>query len=594
MENVLKNLREKSILHREQVMDIKRYIEKKYPDATPARRANIFANTVHQIVDESVSRFEEKHRIQIRSEVLKSAIAKDIFEISGYDVFEVCSTFELEDEAEEDLFFERLTDWVNENQQDQVSVVETKAMAKAILDQAISSMVDLLEDSLLIDDQIVEINRNRKEIDGPEYIEDLPNVLEDHITDGRFMNVEGDIVELTAEAIEKALREAIPEEDEYGFSDKISDGSIPKPDVNSPEAQAQALAKQLKASEPEENYNRDQDQGDSENDDDVFDSMDALFLTQDESGSRRLDNPIEVKTQDKKTLEDGPLEGVSVVNKLSGNGDVNWEEVKVEHKDLTATRLGGYELNPPPVIEDQTDKLPKNIRLLLIVPVVLILVMVIIVLIVGAIQITQRAAANELERQEAILAREASISLYIEDMNIPAGLPVAEDASVFPFEPEGDLLGSSDDDLTSHLHKDLQYREIDNQQLVSYLENKNSSLARIEIVETLVQVASTYNVNPLLLIAITGQEQGFVPKNHADADLMVNNPFNVYESWLDYNTDFENACKIAAGTVVKLSEGRPEEVDPIAWINRKYAEDDKWHEGVTYFFHEVSDWMDQE
>lgn len=589
MENVLKNLKEKSILHREQVLDIKRYIEKKYPDATPARRANIFANTVHQIVDESVSRFEEKHRIQIRSEVLKSAIAKDIFEISGYDVFEVCSTFELEDEAEEDLFFEHLTDWVNENQEDQVSVVETKAMAKAILDQAISSMVDLLEDSLLVDDQIIEINRSRQELNGPEYIEDLPNVLDDHITDGRFMDVEGDIVELTAEAIEKALREAIPEEDEYGFSDRIDDGSLPIPDDNSPDVQAKALAKQLKASQDEEDDGLEGDDVDSENEEDVFDSMDALFSSEDAGDSQTLDGPIEVPTtEDREVLES------KVVEEPSGNRDLNWEEVKLNHKDQSPTRLGGYELNPPPVIENQTDKLPKNIRLLLIVPVVLILVMVIIVLIVGAIQITQRAAADELERQEVAMAREASISLYIEDMEIPAGLANAEDTATFPFEIEEELKGSPDEDLTIHLHKDLQYREIDNQQLVSYLENKNSSLARIETVETLVQVASTYNVNPLLLIAITGQEQGFVPKDHEDADLMVNNPFNVYESWLDYNTDFENACKIAAGTVVKLSEGRPEDVDPIQWINRKYAEDDKWHEGVTYFFHEVSDWMEEE
>ncbi len=587
MDNVLKNLSEKTILHREQVLDIKRYIEKKYPDSTSSRRANIFANTVYQIVDESVSRFEEKHRIRIRSEVLKSAIAKDIFEISGYDVFEVCSNVKIDDEAEADLFFKRLTYWVNENQEEEVSLKQTREMVQMVLDQAISSMVDLLEDSFLIDDQIIEINRNSKELDGPEYIDNLPSVLDDHISDGRFMDVDGEIKNLTAQEIEKALQEDIPEVDGYGYSEKIAKGNDPKPDSNNPQDLAKQLGEQARGDQESGNERTEEDtveedinkdfkldsdvEEDNNLDDQVFDSMDVLLMPEQSE-----------EVQPAKPSKSSPA---------SREGDLNWESIKQqEHKEESPPRLGGYELKPPPVIEEGSSKMSLKIRLLLIIPLVVVLLMVIIVLIVGAIQIGQKSSLNELESETASVARQEQASFYIDDMQVPGVL--IDGQETFLLSNNRSRQKETDNEVAeSYLHRDLQYREIDNQQLIRYLVNKNSSLATGNFVETLVEVASSYNVNPLLLVAITGQEQGFVPMDHQDAKSILNNPFNVYESWMDYNTDFEDSCKIAAATIVNLSKDRPDDTDPIEWINRKYAEDENWHLGVTYFLNDLNEWM---
>ncbi len=131
------------------------------------------------------------------------------------------------------------------------------------------------------------------------------------------------------------------------------------------------------------------------------------------------------------------------------------------------------------------------------------------------------------------------------------------------------------------LHKSIRYKEIDKEALQGWLVNRKSLLAEEEYFNTIVEVAEDYGVNPLFLFAITGQEQNFVQSDHEDAKAMVNNPFNVYVSWEDYNTDIEESAQIASRTIHTLSEGLPEGENPIRWINRKYAEDEKWHEGVT-------------
>lgn len=648
MENVLKNLSEKSILHRQQVMEIKAYIDKKYAASTSARRATIFANTVHQIVDESVHRFEEKHRLHIRSEVLKSAIAKDIFEISGYDVFEVCSTMEMDEEDDKDLFFSHLTDWVNENQDLEVSQEETRAMAQTVLDRAISSVVDILEESILVDQEIIEINnrstdrsppgrKGPEELEGPEFIENLPNILDDHITDGRFMDVEGEIKELTAEDIEKALKEEIPDSDNYGFDDSIILEKDPMLDPNDPGNLAGKVTNKV-SSETEEvdrrslpvedrysalsqgthpayvSRKRDEATGSEtgnevdssgQHDDDLSqESMDRSLGTQSGEAAENQINPTEGTESKASSMDDevfdsmdgffGDEEAQEMVEP-DPDDNVNWEEITMKPKKRQVTRLGGYELNPPQVvIENNDDKMPNNIRLLLIIPIVLILVMVIIVLIIAAIQISQRAAITEADFDRTSIETQIvnmEDFVYEETPEHSPKLAIKNSSTIEKLSTTGQERRS---DQGAHLHEDLQYREISNERLIRYLEDKSSSLAEEHYVSTLIDVAWNYNVNPLLLVAITGQEQGFVPRDNDYADEIVNNPFNVYNSWKDYNTDFENACKIAAGTVVELSKGRPEEEDPIQWINRRYAEDENWHLGVTYFLKELTALMNKD
>ncbi|SHK00768.1 hypothetical protein [Desulforamulus aeronauticus] len=140
----------------------------------------------------------------------------------------------------------------------------------------------------------------------------------------------------------------------------------------------------------------------------------------------------------------------------------------------------------------------------------------------------------------------------------------------------------------SSLPNYLRYREVDKDSLVTYLVRKNSLLSEEKYISAIIQASFELDVNPLLLIAITGQEQAYVPKNHSNAAIIANNPFNVFGSWQVYNTDILDSARIAARTVVELSKNRPQAIDPIVWINHKYAEDKRWHEGVNKNFADIN------
>lgn len=141
----------------------------------------------------------------------------------------------------------------------------------------------------------------------------------------------------------------------------------------------------------------------------------------------------------------------------------------------------------------------------------------------------------------------------------------------------------------NELPEELQYKEIEVEKLREWLNQRGSKLADEPYLSTIINVAEEFDMNPILLIAITGQEQGFVQRTHEHADKMANNPFNVYGSWIDYNTDISDSARIAARTIVNLSKNRPSDVDPFKWLNRKYAEDENWHKGVSKIFYMLSE-----
>lgn len=134
------------------------------------------------------------------------------------------------------------------------------------------------------------------------------------------------------------------------------------------------------------------------------------------------------------------------------------------------------------------------------------------------------------------------------------------------------------------LPSQFRYQPIDNEKLIRFLESRSSLLADKPYFDAIVGAAKDFDIHPILLFAITGQEQAFVPKTNKQSKKIANNPFNVFHSWKDYNTTIQESAEIASRTIVNLSKGRPKEVDPITWINRKYAEDPKWSEGVRSIF----------
>ncbi|MBP3888012.1 MAG: hypothetical protein J6F30_10290 [Cellulosilyticum sp.] len=142
-------------------------------------------------------------------------------------------------------------------------------------------------------------------------------------------------------------------------------------------------------------------------------------------------------------------------------------------------------------------------------------------------------------------------------------------------------------DASNYLHTPLQYKPINEQALNSWLVQRDSLLATEPYFSTIIQTAQSFDINPLLLFAITGQEQNFVPSTHESAIQIANNPFNLYGSWKEYNTSIEDSAAIVSRTIIRLGKDCPEDYNQIQWINHKYAADSNWHLGVIYFLEEL-------
>ena len=177
-------------------------------------------------------------------------------------------------------------------------------------------------------------------------------------------------------------------------------------------------------------------------------------------------------------------------------------------------------------------------------------------------------------------------SLMLTALLIFAGLQYKEINNVaFPTQEENT---HQQDNLDEQRMYDLQYKQVDETRLIQFLSRKGSLLCVEPYFSSIIQASHEYDINPLLLFAIAGQEQSFVPKNAKNARLIANNPFNVYGSWQVYNTNILDSSRIAANLVATLNKNRPLSIDPIFWINTKYAEDKMWHVGVTKLLEELN------
>ncbi len=139
---------------------------------------------------------------------------------------------------------------------------------------------------------------------------------------------------------------------------------------------------------------------------------------------------------------------------------------------------------------------------------------------------------------------------------------------------------------------ELDYIEVNADMLKEFLNKRNSILTDEPYFSTIIDVSKRLNINPLLMFAILGQEQGFVPRDNIYAYKIVNNPFNVYGSWRKYNTNIKDSSEIAARTLLTLSADKPQDEDIIKWINIRggkggYAEDENWWIGVKSIFEKL-------
>ncbi|KHO39824.1 hypothetical protein OR62_03980 [Clostridium tetani] len=149
------------------------------------------------------------------------------------------------------------------------------------------------------------------------------------------------------------------------------------------------------------------------------------------------------------------------------------------------------------------------------------------------------------------------------------------------------LMSKVENNNSSSLPSYFKYIEVNKEKLRKFLINRNSLLSEEPYFSSIINSSKEFNLNPLILFAITGQEQSFVPKTYKSSKKIANNPFNVFHSWMEYNTDIVDSSKIACRTVINLCEDRPQGEDPFQWINRKYAEDKNWHKGVRSIYNDL-------
>lgn len=114
--------------------------------------------------------------------------------------------------------------------------------------------------------------------------------------------------------------------------------------------------------------------------------------------------------------------------------------------------------------------------------------------------------------------------------------------------------------------------------------NRNGLIANPEYFNRIIHLAYLNDVDPLLLFAIIGQEQAFVNREAIESSLVINNPFNVFHSWQDYNTTLRDSTKIAINTIKIRMSKKPTDISPIYWLGEVYAEDPEWHVGVSLIY----------
>ncbi|RJX17660.1 MAG: M23 family metallopeptidase [Desulforudis sp.] len=162
--------------------------------------------------------------------------------------------------------------------------------------------------------------------------------------------------------------------------------------------------------------------------------------------------------------------------------------------------------------------------------------------------------------------------------------------------------------------EEIAFVEIDESALLSWLAARDSALATPDRVAAIVRAARLYDVDPRLLVAITGQEQGFVPRNQGQSERIAANPWNVFGGWYRYPSPnawaanpsadafIEKSAAWAAQTVARLSRNAPEGISLLQWINGciveggawrqinprgVYATDAGWHIGVRLFYDQL-------
>ncbi len=131
---------------------------------------------------------------------------------------------------------------------------------------------------------------------------------------------------------------------------------------------------------------------------------------------------------------------------------------------------------------------------------------------------------------------------------------------------------------------DLSFVPLNREKVTQLLKVYDSTLLSGSYIDTLESISKAENIHPALILSIIGQEQGFVAMSNPFREKILNNPYNLFGSWQKKQMTFERSTVICCRLINKLIETCPQDVNQIQWINQTYAQDEKWHVGVGYFF----------
>jgi hypothetical protein len=143
----------------------------------------------------------------------------------------------------------------------------------------------------------------------------------------------------------------------------------------------------------------------------------------------------------------------------------------------------------------------------------------------------------------------------------------------------------------------LTYQPVPAAAIIAFYQAHGSQLANQRTADAILLAARRHNVNPGVLVAITGQEQSYVPLG--DDPRIAKNPFNVYGCWCKTTIPIELSAEVAAGTVAHRLLCVPAKPGSnlVVWINSfanpcvkkegVYAEDRHWGIGVALIFRDT-------
>jgi len=140
------------------------------------------------------------------------------------------------------------------------------------------------------------------------------------------------------------------------------------------------------------------------------------------------------------------------------------------------------------------------------------------------------------------------------------------------------------------LYQSFHYVSLNYIALRNYLMfERQSILVNDTYLNEIIVLAKLNDIDPLLLLAIIGQEQGFIPMTSSSREAIVNNPYNVYHSWQNYNTSLRDTTQIAINLLKKRLAEKPAFTSPLTWVNIIYAEDPNWATGVTLIYDKLNE-----